>query len=107
MPGVLIVKRALLAGLAVAGVIAAAPAQADPPPPWADPHYPDPARGTCAGGHGGGFGFGWCDGTRYPDGSYWHEITDSHGHGTQPACVIDDGSLQPPPAPAGGCGGNA
>lgn len=98
--------------LSAAAIATSAPAHADPPPPWADPHYPDKMHGNCAGGAGGAFGIGWCDGTHYPDGSYWHQIvfTGSLGGGAggqKPQCVIDDGSLQPPPAPPGGCGGNA
>jgi hypothetical protein len=82
-------------------------AHADPPPPWADDHYPDINHGNCAGGHGGAFGFGWCDGAHYPDQSYWHQVMGTGMDGLKPHCVIDDGSPQPPPAPPGGCGGNA
>ena len=101
------------AGIAAVATVAAlfgggsAPAYADPPPPWADPHYPDAQHGNCVGGHGGAFGFGYWDGAHYPDGSYRHQITNTQGGGTRPQCVVDNGSLQPPPAPPGGCGGNA
>lgn len=101
--------RTLVAGAAAAAaVLFSWPAHADPPPPWADPHFPDKQHGSCAGGTGGAFGFGWCDGEHYPDGTYWHQIVwgNQYGSGGQtPVCVRDDGSPQPPPAP-GGCGGH-
>ena len=104
-------RLALLAGVAAAAAMLAVAqtgaAHADPPPPWADDHYPDINHGSCAGGHGGAFGFGWCDGIHYPDGSYWHQVTGAGMDALKPHCVIDTGDLQPPPAPAGGCGGNA
>lgn len=75
-----------------------APVAVADPPPWTDPHYPDPMHSNCAGGMGG-FMFGFCDGEHYPDGSYWHQITWSGG-GTKPECMIDN---QPAP-PTGGDG---
>jgi hypothetical protein len=75
-------------------------ANADPPP-WENPHYPNANMGHCPGGLGG-FGVTWCDGARYPDGSYWHQIDTR-----TPECVIDNGSPFPPPAPPGGCDGTA
>ncbi|MGH3968041.1 MAG: hypothetical protein ACRDTV_08000 [Mycobacterium sp.] len=56
---------------------------------------------------------GYCDGTKYPDGSYWHHIqygmpwvTDTGGPGSPlTSCVIDNGGPVPAPAPPGGCGG--
>jgi hypothetical protein len=43
----------------------------DTPP---DPHIPNPMIGWYPGGAGGIFGYGFCDGVPYPDGSYWHII---------------------------------
>ncbi|ORV92717.1 hypothetical protein AWC11_07625 [Mycobacterium interjectum] len=95
-------KRALAAA-ALAAVAVAAPAHADPPP-WADPHYPDKQHGSCEGGQGGAFGFGWCDGAHYGDGSYWHQTYVANQWGTtaqKPVCMGADGN----PAPPGSCGG--
>ena len=100
-------KRLLLLAAITAAVLSCGVAYADPPPPWADDHYPDINHGQCAGGHGGAFGFGWCDGIHYPDGSYWHQVTGAGMDNLKPHCVIDTGDMQPPPAPKGGCGGNA
>jgi hypothetical protein len=88
-------------GIALAG-LTAAPALAEPPP-WLNPHYPDQQHNNCAGGQGGAFHFGWCDGEHYPDGSYWHQITTDDGWGATPECVIDSGGQVP--APPGGCEG--
>lgn len=94
-----------IAACASVGLLTVVPANADPAqPPWMDPHYPDKMHGNCAGGSGGAFGFGWCDGAHYPDGSYWHQIVGSQAWGTKPTCVIDTDTGQQP-APPGGCGG--
>jgi hypothetical protein len=93
-----------VAAAAVAlGAALAAPAHADPPP-WSDPHYPDITHSSCAGGRGGAFGFGWCDGEHYADGTFWHQVFGAGADLAKPHCVRDDGSAQPPAAP-GGCGG--
>lgn len=99
----------VIALLAAGALWAAAPAGADP-----DPHIPNPVMGYCPGGGSGTLYMGYCDGAKYPDGSYWHHV--NYGMpwmGQQPGspdspltwCVVDDGSLIPPQAPPGGCGG--
>ena len=73
----------------------------------ADPKIPDPIMFWCM---GGGAGYlllgqpGYCDGERYPDGSYWHVINAPVVR-MRMDCVIDNGSPLPPLAPPGGCGG--
>jgi hypothetical protein len=55
---------------------------------------------------------GYSDGTRYPDGTYWHYIQYGIPVIGHPAgllspgmqCVLDNGSPVPPPAPPGGRG---
>ena len=104
-------KRLLVAAAitAFAAFGATPAAHADPPPPWQDPHIPDRQHGNCAGGQGGAFGFGWCDGAPYPDGTRWHQILGTGGSwgggnwAHKPECVNPDNS----PAPPSGCGGNA
>lgn len=97
-------KRFVIAVLFAGALAAGAPAYADPPPPWDDPHIPDRSHGSCPGGTGG-FGVGWCDGIPYPDGTYWHQITWSGQYsgsgGGKPVCMGPDHN----PAPPGGCGG--
>jgi hypothetical protein len=95
--------RYALAAATTAVLLGAAPAHADPPP-WSDPHYPDITHSSCAGGRGGAFGFGWCDGAHYADGTFWHQVFGAGADLAKPHCVRDDGSAQPPAAP-GGCGG--
>lgn len=99
-----------------AGVAHADPAPAGPPgppkPPTFDAHVPDTAEGWCPGGGFGGFsGNGYCDGDRYPDGSYWHQVrvrAPFVGSTLTLTCVVDpDGGPLPPLAPPGGCGGAA
>jgi hypothetical protein len=95
--------RALLAAVA-AVLVSFGVAHADPAPPWADDHFPDFTRGHCAGGHQMFGALGWCNGTPYADGSYWHQ----EGHGAlggdiTPRCLTADGS----PAAPSGCGGHA
>ncbi len=74
-----------------------------------DPHIPNPLIGWCPGGGSGGIsGYGFCDGVRYPDGSYWHVVRGNvpfAGPQMRMDCVIDNGSPVPPLAPPGGCGG--
>jgi hypothetical protein len=103
--------------LAIAVALAAAAlsigaAHADP-----DPHIPNPQTGYCPGGGYGGY-LGYCDGIKYPDGSYWHYIqyavpgdspfleSDEPEGLLMPEmrCVVENG-LIPDPAPPGGCGG--
>lgn len=80
-----------------------------------DPHMPNMQSGYCpGGGMGSQISMAYCDGVKYPDGSYWHIIqygAPMIGHpygllspGMQ--CVInpDNGPI-PQPAPPGGCGG--
>ncbi|WP_145013142.1 hypothetical protein [Mycobacterium marseillense] len=99
-------RRVLTTVAALAAAITlATPAHADNPPPWLDPHYPDNARGSCPGG-GGGYGFGWCNGTPYPDGTYWQQrvtggILNVPPVASKPECMGPDNQ----PAPPGGCGG--
>lgn len=109
-------SRIGLGVLVVAGaaVAFAAPALAD------DAHIPNPSTGYCPGGSmGSPIYMGFCDGERYPDGTYWHTrqwgiplysnnngLLGTNGGGPAGAeCVIDNGSPLPPPAPPGGCGG--
>lgn len=87
-------------------------ANAEPaPPPGQDPHMPNSAMGYCPGGGFGGItGWGYCDGIRYPDGSYWHQVrvpAPFVGTTLTLSCVIDDGSPVPPLAAPGSCGGGA
>jgi hypothetical protein len=68
-------------------------------PTQMDPHYPNPFIGFCPGGGVGGLG--WCDGVRYPDGSFWHSTRWLWASYT---CVVDNGTPLPAPAPPDGCG---
>ncbi len=103
--------RFLFAAIAaIAAAIAFAPlAHADPTP---DPHIPNPLTGYCPGGGMGNLFEGYCDGVKYPDGSYWHRIqyggynlpwfNQTGGAPTQLglSCVVDpDNSPIPQPAP--------
>lgn len=67
-------------------------------PTQMDPHYPNPYIGFCPGGGAGGVGY--CDGIRYPDGTYWHFVSFIW---SRYECVRDNGTAIPEPAPAG-CG---
>lgn len=75
----------------------------------ADDHEPDVMKNHCAGGSGGFLKTKWCDGARYPDGSYWHQLIMTGSSFTGPVfrldCVTDNGSPLPPLAPPGACGG--
>jgi hypothetical protein len=97
---------AILAGVFFAGAALAPSLYADS---TLDPHIPNPMIGWCPGGGAGGmFGYGFCDGTRYADGSYWHVIRGNvpfAGPQMRMDCVIDSGSPVPPLGPPGGCGG--
>jgi len=93
---------------AVTCIALAAPAHADP-----DPHMPNPQANYCPGGGIGSMIYlGYCDGTPYPDGSYWHYIQYGLPMIDHPAgllspgmqCVVPNGPI-PAPAPPGGCGG--
>ncbi len=102
------IRSTLAAPAAAAALLSAnAPAHADNPP--MDPRVPNPMIGWCPGGGSGGLtGYGFCDGVRYPDGSYWHVIRGEvpfAGSQMRMDCVIDDGSPIPPLARHGGCGG--
>lgn len=87
-------------------------AHADP-----DPHIPDPTFTYCPGGKSQPFfGNATCDGTPYPDGSYWRvtllQIGDTpfympNNISISRQCVINNGSPDPVPAPPGGCDGAA
>lgn len=100
----LVAAAAITATLMIAAVNGVYAARADP----LDPYMPDFSLEHCPGGHGGfggGNGFFYCDGIRYPDGSYWHEVIGTEAAAGRIECVLDDGSLIPPPAPPGGCAG--
>jgi hypothetical protein len=101
--GVLAAAATLLIG--TTALAAADPAP--PPPPGQDAHMPNSMMGYCPGGGFGGVGTGYCDGTKYPDGSYWHQVripAPFVGNTLNLDCVIDDGSPIPPPAPPPGSG---
>jgi hypothetical protein len=104
------VKNALTTSVAAIGLLlgSAGVSGADPaPPPGQDPHMPNSMMGYCPGGGYGGMGTGWCDGVKYPDGSYWHQVripAPFVGSTLTLDCVIDDGSAIPPQAPPTGCG---
>ncbi len=109
-------RSLVFAVLAGAALVSAGVANADPPPgppgqSVFDPHVPNTAEGWCPGGGVGGFsGFGYCDGDRYPDGSYWHQVRGKApfaGSVLTLTCVDDDGSAVPPLGPPSGCGGAA
>src|SRR5512139_4102705 len=98
-----------IAAVAVALMAGSPIANAEP-----DPHIPDPKNDYCPGGGAGSMIYaGYCDGIRYPDGTYWHYIQYGIPMIGHPAgllspgmqCVLDNGSPIPPPAPPGGCGG--
>lgn len=97
---------ALLAGVITSAALVSAPSAIATP---GDPHMPNIAAGNCPGGRGGLPRFWFCDGVRYSDGSFWHQwgswagrLGITRGH---LACVVDNGTPLPPPAPPGGCGG--
>lgn len=80
------------------------PASADP----LDPYIPNLSQQHCPGGHGGfggSYGVFYCDGKRYPDGSYWHEVIGTDAAEGSLECAVDNRSGTPSPAPPGGCAG--
>lgn len=99
-----------IAGALAAAALSVGVAYADP-----DPHIPNPQIGYCPGGGHSGY-LGYCDGIKYPDGSYWHyiqyEVVGDPASHDEPEglsipemrCVVENG-LVPDPAPPGGCGG--
>lgn len=98
-------RLATVAGLAAALMLAAAPASADP-----DPHIPNISAGYCAGAkvseRNSATGLGYCDGSPYPDGSYWHVVQTGVAGPPVMQCVVNhEGGPVPKPAPPGGCNG--
>ena len=76
----------------------------------ADPsHKPNLTTGDCPGGKGGILAVAWCNGEKFPDGSYWHNVAMTGGTFATPRfemnCVIDNAFPSGTPAPPGGCGG--
>ncbi|GLE50651.1 hypothetical protein [Mycobacterium montefiorense] len=86
---------AALLGCAAATVLSAGVATASPP----DPHLPNITRNWCEGARMWGY---ICDGTKYADGSYWHQWEDSYTYHFD--CVSGDEPFPAPPPP-GGCDG--
>ncbi len=78
-------------------------------PPGSDPFVPNMTAAHCPGGEGGFLAVKWCDGQKYPDGSYWHQLSMTGGTFATPVfrmdCVVGDGGPNPPLAPPGSCGG--
>jgi hypothetical protein len=89
---------------------------AAPSPAYADPQRPMPPN-ACPGGkmsmYGSPTGHGWCDGTQYPDRSFWRAADFELPNPPPPQCVINAnpfisgpaGTRVLVPAPPGGCGG--
>jgi hypothetical protein len=76
----------------------------------ADPSQkPNLTTSDCPGGKGGILAVAWCNGEKFPDGSYWHNVAMTGGTFATPRfemnCVIDDAFPSGTPAPPGGCGG--
>lgn len=99
----------LLLGTAV---FTSTPVIADPGVPLGEnPNMPNIGSGFCPGGQGGVMQLKWCDGERYADDSYWHQIATSGTGWTGPEfrmeCVVFNPANGPFPAPAppGGCDG--
>jgi hypothetical protein len=101
--------RAILGAIGAGGLIAAAALAPSGHADTLDPHIPNPMTGWCPGGGAGGLaGMGFCDGARYPNGSYWHVLRPAvpfAGSQMRMDGVVDEGSIIPPLAPPGGCGG--
>jgi hypothetical protein len=88
----------LIAAIICSGQAAAQP---DPHIPWPPIWCPGNGPGISASGYGG-----YCEGVSYPDGSRWNIYR--IGAWWQPMrCIIPDGSMSPPLAGPGGCGGVA
>lgn len=89
---------ATISALALAGT---AHADTDPnipnPPLWCPGNTPGAIVALVYGGY--------CEGRTYPDGTRWN--TYRIGWFRQPLrCIIPDGTINPPTAPTGSCGGN-
>ncbi len=99
----------LSSGAGIATVFALATAHAAPP--GQDPHMPNVTIGYCPGGQGGFLATKWCDGEKYPDGTYWHQLIMTGSSLTGPVfqlnCVVMGDGPVPSPAPPGGCAGGA
>jgi hypothetical protein len=70
-----------------------------------DPYIPDVSTGRCEGGKGLAESIVYCDGLKFPDGSYWREIVDVASNKSKVVCLVDHGDPLPWAAPPGGCGG--
>ena len=97
-------KRLIIGGLAALAIaLGTAPAANAMP----DPYFPQPpiwCPGNGPGISASGYG-GYCEGRSYPDGTRWNVFR--IGYFWNPMrCIIPDGSMNPPLAPPGGCGGN-
>ena len=94
---------AAAAALTLATLLSAGAAHADPS------QKPNIATGDCPGGQGGILAVAWCNGEKFPDGSYWHNVAMTGGTFATPRfemnCVIDDAFPSGTPAPPGRCGG--
>jgi len=95
-------KKLIVVAAALSAMTVAAPAHADS----FDPYVPNPpiwCPGNGPGLAGSGYG-GYCEGKTFPDGTrlnvfrlgvFWQPIL----------CIVPDGSMNPPLAGPGGCGG--
>ena len=95
-------KRLILAALAAAALIFAPSAHADLSPYVPEPPFwcPGNGPGISASGYGG-----YCEGRSFPDGTRLNDVW-RMGYFWQPIrCIIPDGSINPPRAGPGGCGG--
>jgi hypothetical protein len=94
---------AITGALAVVALAFSGSAHGDPA------QKPNIATGDCPGGKGGILAVAWCNGEKFPDGSYWHNVAMTGGTFATPRfemnCVIDDAFPSGTPAPPGGCGG--
>ena len=109
--------RRTLTAVAVGGALAlgvaagATPARADivfivpGPSPTLDQHIPNPPIWCPGGGNASGFG-AYCEGVSYPDGSRWN-LYRVFGLWQPIRCILPDGSMNPPLAGPGACGGVA
>ena len=59
---------AAAATLGVTTILSAGAAHADPS------QKPNLTTGDCPGGQGGILAVAWCNGEKFPDGSYWHNV---------------------------------